>query len=86
MSNPNAKLFSMLTVKNKKMFGSHRKTGTAGCFKNQGGREVEKCSGQAKRAVITNWVKVIKSPFYNFSPHLEQNKVKQVKYHSWAPH
>ena len=62
ISNLNAKLLSMLTAKNKTMFGSHRKTGTAGFFKNHGGREAEKCCGHVKRAVITNWVKVIRRP------------------------
>ena len=62
IANPNAKLLSMLTVKNKKMFGSHRETGTVGFFKNHGGREAEKCCGHVKRVVITNWVKVMRRP------------------------
>lgn len=55
----------MLTAKNTITFGNHRVKGTARSLRKKGGREIEKWVGHVKRAVMTNWTNVMRSPGEN---------------------
>ena len=63
MSYPKAKLFSRLTAKNMRIFGTHRISGTFLGLRKKGGCFIVKWAGNVNRATITNCVKVMRRPW-----------------------